>query len=86
LEKILERSLHALSGQEAKKMVPPENNLDKELVEQELNTLSTFIEKHLDWARTHHDDHLARLNIVVAESLIESARLVEALRESLSEK
>ena len=63
-------------------MTVPENTL--ELVEEELKTLFQYIERHIAWAKSPEDDHLARLNMVVAESLIETARLVKALCEKLN--
>jgi hypothetical protein len=65
-------------------MTSEEETLSKELVEEELQTLVRFIENHVHWAKSHDNEGLARLNMVTAESLIESANLVRSLCERLS--
>ena len=62
-------------------MTPQEQSLSQELVEEELKTLVRFIESHIHWAKSDDNDDLARLSMIVAESLIESANLVRALCE-----
>jgi hypothetical protein len=63
-----------------------ENTINKESVQEELNTLVHFIEQHVEWAKLDDNKELARLNMVTAESLIESARLIQTLCERLSEE
>ena len=67
-------------------MTSSENTINKESVEEELNTLVQFIEQHVRWAKLDDNKELARLNMVTAESLIESARLIQTLCERLSEE
>ena len=66
-------------------MTTPENNLNAEVVEEELKVLVQYIEQHLHWAKSPGNDELGRLNMVVAESLIEAANLVRALCKMLSD-
>jgi hypothetical protein len=63
-----------------------ENALSNEFAQEELKTIVHYIEQHIHWAKADDNDGLARLHMVIAESLIESANLVRALCESLSEK
>lgn len=64
-------------------MTLSENASNKELVEEELKTLLQFIEQHVAWAKSEDNRELARLNMVTAESLIESARLIQTLCKRL---
>ena len=63
-----------------------ENALSNEFAQEELKTIVRYIEQHIHWAKSDDNDGLARLHMVIAESLIESASLVRTLCESLSEK
>jgi hypothetical protein len=63
-----------------------ENALSNEFVDEELKTIVHYIEQHIHWAKSDDNDGLARLHMVIAEYLIESANLVRTLCESLSEK
>jgi hypothetical protein len=63
-----------------------ENALSNEFAQEELKTIIHYIEQHIHWAKSEDNDGLARLHMVIAESLIESANLVRTLCESLSEK
>jgi hypothetical protein len=65
-------------------MSATENVISKELVQEELKTLVHYLEQHIHWAKSDDTQELARLNMVAAESLIESAQLVRALCEKLS--
>lgn len=65
-------------------MSSPEDNLSKEFVQEELKAIVRFIEQHVHWAKSENNEEFARLNMVTAESLIESANLVRALCEKLS--
>ena len=56
-----------------------ENALSNEFAQEELKTI-------VHWAKSDDNPGLARLHMVIAESLIESANLVRTLCESLSEK
>jgi len=67
-------------------MSAAENALSNEFVEEELKTIVHYIEQHIHWAKSDDDDGQARLHMVIAESLIESANLVRTLCESLSDK
>jgi hypothetical protein len=60
-----------------------ENTLSSDLVEDQLKTLVHFIEQYRHWAKADDNAAYARLNMVAAESLIESANLVRALCEPL---
>jgi len=63
-----------------------ENALSNEFAEEELKTIVHYIEQHIHWAKSDHNDGLARLHMVIAESLIEFANLVRTQCKSLSEK
>ena len=63
-----------------------ENDLSNEFVQEELKTIVQYIEQHIHWAKSDDNDGLARLHMVIAESLIESANLVRTLCESLNGK
>ncbi len=63
-----------------------ENALSNEFADEELKTIVHYIEQHIHWAKSDDNDGLARLHMVIAESLIESANLVRTLCESLNEK
>ena len=63
-----------------------ENTLSNEFAQEELKMIVHYIEQHIHWAKSDDNAGLARLPMVIAESLIESANLVRTLRESLSEK
>ena len=63
-----------------------ENALSNEFAEEELKTIVHYIEQHIHWAKSDDKTGLARLHMVTAESLIESANLLRTLCESLSEK
>jgi hypothetical protein len=63
-----------------------ENAISNEFAQEELKTIVHYIEQHIHWAKADDYDRLARLHMVIAESLIESANLVRALCESLSKK
>ena len=63
-----------------------ENAVSNEFAQEELKTIVHYIEQHIHWAKSEDNDGLARLHMVLAESLIESANLVRTLSESLSEK
>ena len=63
-----------------------ENALSNEFAQEELKTIVRFIEQHIHWAKADDNAGLARLHMIIAESLIESANLVRTLCESLSEK
>lgn len=63
-----------------------QNALSYEFVDEELKTIVHYIEQHIHWAKSDDNDGMARLHMVIAESLIESANLVRTLCESLSEK
>jgi len=63
-----------------------ENALSNEFVDEELKMIVHYIEQHIHWAKSDDNDGLARLHMVIAESLIESANLVRTPCESLSEK
>jgi hypothetical protein len=63
-----------------------ENTISKEFVQEELKTIVHFIEQHVHWAKSDGNEELARLNMVTAESLIESAHLVQSLCERLSDE
>jgi hypothetical protein len=67
-------------------MSAAENALSNEFVEEELKRIVHYIEQHIHLAKSDDDDGLARLHMVIAESLIESAHLVRTLCERLSEK
>ena len=64
----------------------PQDDLSKELVEEELKALVQFIERHLHWAKSSENQDRARLNMVAAESLIEAANLVRALCKKLDDR
>ena len=66
-------------------MSATENVISKELVQEELKTLVHYLEQHIHWTKSDDNQELARLNMVAAESLIESAQLVRALCEKLSD-
>jgi hypothetical protein len=63
-----------------------ENAISNDFAEEELKTIVHYIEQHVHWAKSDDTDGLARLHMVIAESLIESANLVRALCEKMSEK
>ena len=63
-----------------------ENALSNEFAQEELKTIVHYIEQHIHCANSNDNAGLARLHMVIAESLIESANLVRTLCESLSEK
>jgi hypothetical protein len=63
-----------------------ENALSNEFAQEELKTIVHYIEQPIHWAKSDDNAGLARLHMVIAESLIESANLVRTLCESLSEK
>jgi len=63
-----------------------ENALGNEFAQEELKTIVHYIEQHIHLAKSDDNAGLARLHMVIAESLIESANLVRTLCESLSEK
>jgi len=63
-----------------------ENALSNEFAEDEWKTIVHYIEQHIHWAKSDDNAGLARLPMVIAESLIESAKVGRTLRESLSEK
>ena len=63
-----------------------ENALSNEFAQEELKTIVRYIEQHIHWAKADDNAGLARLHMVIAESLIESANLVRTLCENLSEK
>ena len=63
-----------------------ENANSNEFAQEELKTIVHYIEHHIHWAKSDDKDGLARLHMVIAESLIESANLVRTLCQSLSEK
>ena len=63
-----------------------ENSLSNEFAQEELKTIVHYIEQHIHWSKSDANAGLARLHMVIAESLIESANLVRTLCESLSEK
>lgn len=67
-------------------MTVGQNALSNEFVDEELKTIVHYIEQHIHWAKSDDNDGMARLHMVIAESLIESANLVRTLCESLSEK
>jgi hypothetical protein len=60
--------------------------LSKELVQEELKSVVHFIEQHVHWAKLDGNEELARLNMVTAETLIESAHLIQSLCERLSDE
>jgi hypothetical protein len=62
-------------------MSSSEDTLSKEFIQEELKTIVHFIEQHVHWAKSDDNDRLARLHMVTAESLIESARLIQTLCE-----
>ena len=66
-------------------MAASNDDLSKELVEEELKTLLQCIERHLHWAKASEYQEHARLNMVAAESLIEAANLVRALCKQLGD-
>ena len=63
-----------------------ENAISNEFAQEEWKTKVHYIEQHIHWAKSDDNEGLARLHMVIAESLIESANLVRTLCESLSEK
>ena len=63
-----------------------ENAISNEFAQEELKTIVHYIEQHIHWSKSDDNDGLARLHMIIAESLIESANLVRSLRERLSEK
>jgi hypothetical protein len=63
-----------------------EGSSSKEFAAEELKTLVHLIEQHLHWAKSDENEVLARVNMVIAESLIEAADLVRALCKRLSEE
>jgi hypothetical protein len=67
-------------------MSSSEDTLSKEFVQEELKTIVHFIEQHVHWAKSDDNDGLARLHMVTAESLIESARLIQTLCERLGDE
>jgi hypothetical protein len=67
-------------------MSSPEETPSKEFVEEQLKTIVHYIEQHIQWAKSDDNHDLARLHMVTAESLIESARLIKTLCERLSEE
>ena len=63
-----------------------ENAVSNEFAQEELKTIVHYIEQHIHWAKSDDNDDLARLSMIVAESLIESANLVRALCERVSDE
>ena len=63
-----------------------ENAISNEFVQEELKMIVHYIEQHIHWAKADDNDGLARIHMVIAESLIESANLVRTLCENLSGK
>ena len=57
---------------------------NKEFVNQELQTITHYVEHHVHWAKSDGNQEFARLHMVTAECLIESARLIRTLSEKLN--
>jgi len=60
-----------------------ENAPSKEFVQEELKTIIRYVEQHVHWAKSDGNQEYARLHMVTAESLIESARLIRTLCEKM---
>jgi hypothetical protein len=65
-------------------MSSPQDSLSQEFVEEELKTITGFIEQHVHWAKSEESAEFARLNMVTAESLLEAAKLIRSLCEKMS--
>jgi len=57
---------------------------NKEFVQEELRAITHYIEQHVHWAKSDGNQEFARLHMVTAECLIESARLIRTLCEKLN--
>jgi hypothetical protein len=66
-------------------MLAPPEPIKKELIEDEMKMLIQFIERHVHWSKSPENERLSRLNMIAAESLIESAELIRTLCEMLSD-
>ena len=61
-----------------------EDDPSKEFVQEELKTIIDYVEHHIHWTKSDANQEDARLHMVTAESLIESARLIRTLCERMN--
>jgi hypothetical protein len=67
-------------------MSSPEETPKNDIVQEQLKTIVHYIEQQIHWAKSDDNHDLARLHMVIAESLIESANLIRRLCERLSDE
>ena len=67
-------------------MTAPKEPTRQEQVQDEIKMLIEYIERHVHWSKSDENTRLSRLNMIAAESLIESAELIRTLCQMLSDE